>query len=307
MPVTQERDAERGEKIPENFKAMLERRWQMGHFVCVGLDSQYDKIPEVVREGKNVETAVVEFNQAIVDATHGLVCAYKPQYAFYGALGEAGVSALRRTVGYIHDRYPGIPVILDAKRGDIGNTSEQYAREVFDIFDADAVTVNPYLGRFALAPFLKRKDKGIIVLCRTSNPGAGEFQDLVVRHYVDAPLWYENMFLYQEVAYQVAREWNVHGNCALVVGATYPEEAAQIRRIAPDLPFLIPGIGKQGGDVEKAVTASKDERNEGMIINSSRGIIFASSGPDFAEAARAETENLRSLINLYREPPKEES
>lgn len=289
------------EVAPRSFKASLERRWQLGNFVCVGLDSQYDKIPEVVKEKKSVERAVFEFNQAVVDATHDLVCAYKPQYAFYGALGEAGVSALRRTIGYIHDKHPGIPVILDAKRNDIGNTSEQYAKEVFDIYGADAVTVNPYLGRKALQPFLDRKDKGVIVLCRTSNPGAGEFQDLVVKH----PILGEVPF-YQVVAYQVASEWNLHRNCALVVGATYPEEAAQIRRVAPNLPFLIPGIGKQGGDVEKAVTASKDSKNKGMIINSSRGIIFASSGPDFAEAARAKTEELRGLINSFREPPKEE-
>ncbi len=289
------------EVAPGGFKASLERRWQLGNFVCVGLDSQYDKIPKSMRKGLNIESAVFKFNQEIIDATHDLVCAYKPQYAFYGALGESGVSVLRRTIGFIHDKYPGIPVILDAKRNDIGNTSEQYAKEVFDIYGADAVTVNPYLGQKALQPFLDRRDKGVIVLCRTSNPGAGEFQDLLVKH----PILGEVPF-YQVVAYQVANEWNVSGNCALVVGATYPEEAAEVRRIAPDLPFLIPGIGKQGGDVEKAVTASKDERNMGMVINSSRGIIFASSGPDFAEAARAKTEELRGLINSFRGSPKEE-
>ncbi len=278
-----------------SFKASLERRWQQGNFVCVGLDSQYDKIPKSIRKGLNIESAVFQFNQEIIDATHDLVCAYKPQYAFYGALGEPGVSALRRTIGYIHDKYPGIPVILDAKRNDIGNTSEQYAKEVFDIYGADAVTVNPYLGQKALQPFLDRRDKGIIVLCRTSNPGAGEFQDLLVKH----PILGEVPF-YQVVAYQVANEWNVSGNCALVVGATFPQEAAEIRRIAPDLPFLIPGIGKQGGDVKKAVTASKDSRNKGIVVSSSRKVIFASSGPDSAEAARAETKKLREEINQYR-------
>ena len=286
---------ESGEAIPRSFRTSLERRWQQENFVCVGLDSRYDKIPQIIREKKSVERAIFEFNQAIVDATHDLVCAYKPQYAFYGALGEAGISALRRTVGYIHDKYPGIPVILDAKRNDIGNTSEQYAKEIFDIYEADAITVNPYLGKEALQPFLDRKDKGIIVLCRTSNPGAGEFQDLVIKH----PILGEVPF-YQVVAYQVANEWNADGNCALVVGVTYPEEAAQIRIIAPDLPFLIPGIGKQGGDVEMAVKNSKTMNENGMIINSSRGIIFASSGPDFAEAARTETEKLRELIIQYR-------
>jgi len=267
-------------KTSKNFIRMLKQKWQEGKFVCVGLDSQYDRIPKTVRKGVNVEEAVFNFNKAIIDTTHDLVCAYKPQYAFYGALGEPGVTALKKTITYIHKKYPDIPVILDAKRNDIGNTVEQYAIEVFDNYKADALTVNPYLGQEGLQPFLDRKDKGIIVLCRTSNPGAAEFQDLIVDH----PKLGKVPF-YQVVAYQVAKKWNKNGNCCLVIGATYPEEAAKIRKIVTNLPFLIPGIGKQGGDVEKAVMASKDNQDEGMIINSSRGIIFASEGKDFAQAA----------------------
>ncbi|MBU2592271.1 orotidine-5'-phosphate decarboxylase [Patescibacteria group bacterium] len=281
-------------KAKSRFIEMLKKRWQKDNFVCVGLDSQYDEIPRMVRKGVGIEKAMFKFNKEIVEATHDLVCAYKPQYAFYGALGEQGITALKKTVAYIHKKYPEIPVILDAKRNDIGNTAEQYAIEVFDTYGVDAVTVNPYLGFDGVEPFLRRKNKGVIVLCRTSNPGAGEFQDLIVNHSVLG-----KVPLYQVVAYQVVNNWNKNGNCCLVVGATYPEEAVQIRKIAPDLPFLIPGIGKQGGDIEKAVAASKDIRSEGMIINSSRGIIFASGDKDFAQAARKETEKLDSEIKKY--------
>lgn len=278
-------------KPRDNFLELLKKRWSKKDFVCVGLDSQYDKLPKCVRKKASVNKAIFRFNQEIVDATHDLVCAYKPQYAFYGALGESGISALRKTVAYIHDRYPDIPVILDAKRNDIGNTAEQYAEEVFDTYGVDAVTVNPYLGIDGVEPFLRRKDKGVIVLCRTSNPSAGEFQDLVVNHTVLG-----RVPLYQVIAYRVAKKWNKNSNCCLVVGATYPEESVQIRKIAPDLPFLIPGIGKQGGDVERAVIAGRDREGKGMIINSSRGIIFASGGKNFAKAARRETLKLHNEI-----------
>lgn len=285
----------RAGKTKSHFIEMLKKRWQKDNFVCVGLDSQYDRIPEIVRKGVGIEKAMFRFNKKIVDATHDLVCAYKPQYAFYGALGEQGITALKKTVAYIHKKYPDIPVILDAKRNDIGNTAEQYAIEVFDTYGVDAVTVNPYLGFDGAEPFLKRKNKGVIVLCRTSNPGAGEFQDFIVNH-----PHLGKVPLYQAVAYQVAKKWNKNGNCCLVVGATYPEESVQVRKIAPDLPFLIPGIGKQGGDVEKTVKAGQDSQGSGMIINSSRGIIFASEGPDFAQTARRQTEVLRAMINQYR-------
>lgn len=276
------------------FIQLLKKKWQKKKFVCVGLDSEYSKIPGFLRKKYDVENAILKFNKEIIESTADLVCAYKPQVAFYEAMGEKGISALIKTVTYIHKKYPDIPVILDAKRADIGNTNEMYVKTIFEIIGVDAVTVQPYLGREAVQPFLDQKEKGIIVLCRTSNPGAGEFQDLLVKHPVLG-----NVPLYQVVAYQVVHEWNKNNNCCLVVGATFPKEAVQIRKIATDLPFLIPGIGKQGGDVEQAVKSSKDSKEEGMIINSARGIIFASSEKDFAEMARRETEKLDVEIRKY--------
>jgi len=277
-----------------NFNELLKRKWKQKKFVCVGLDSQYVKIPETIRKNVKTKEAIEKFNKEIIDATHDLVCAYKPNIAFYEAEGTEGLTALIETTSYIHKKYPDIPVILDAKRADIGSTNEGYAKAIFDIIGVDAVTIQPYLGKEAIEPFLEKEDKGIIILCRTSNPGAGEYQDLIVEHSILG-----KVPLYQAVAYQVANDWNKNNNCCLVVGATYPEESAIIRKIAPNLPFLIPGIGKQGGDIEKAVAASKDKRNEGMIINSSRGIIFASQEKDFAQAARKETEKLDNEIKKY--------
>ncbi len=274
-----------------NFRQMLEAQWSCGNFVCVGLDSEFGKIPESVRRsGISIVNTVVTFNRAIVEATKDLVCAYKPNTAFYEAHGDEGISALQRTIADIHAIAPDVPVILDAKRADIGNTNAGYVDAAFGFLRADAITVHPYLGFEALQPFLARADKGVIVLCRTSNPGACEFQDLSVN---GEPL-------YRFVARRVASEWNKNDNCALVVGATYPDELCEVRGLVGDMPILIPGIGAQGGDVEKTVSAGKDSRGQGMIINSSRGIIFASKGADFAEAARRETEKLRNLINQYR-------
>ena len=274
-----------------NFLNLLKNKWLKNKFVCVGLDSQYDRIPAKIRKNATKKEAVLNFNKQIIDATQDLVCAYKPQYAFYGALAEEGISALIQTISYIHQKYPDIPVIVDAKRNDIGNTASQYAAEVFDVYQADAVTTNPYLGYDGILPFLERKDKGVIVLCRTSNPSAKDFQDWTITH-----PQLGQVPLYQVVAHQAATKWNQNKNCCLVVGATYPQEASQVRKIAPDLPFLIPGIGKQGGDVKKAVDASKDKNNAGMIINSSRGIIFASEGDNFVSAARQATLKLDNEI-----------
>lgn len=278
-----------------NFRQMLENQWSRGNFVCVGLDSEFGKIPESARKSGNecdvsVLNTVVAFNRTIVEATKDLVCAYKPNAAFYEAHGAEGIAALHRTIADIRIIAPDVPVILDAKRADIGNTNAGYVDAAFSFLQADAITVHPYLGAEALQPFLARANKGVIVLCRTSNPGAGEFQDLSVN---GEPL-------YRFVARRVSNEWNKNGNCALVVGATYPAELHEVRGIVGDMPILIPGIGAQGGDVEKTVTAGKDSRGQGMIINSSRGIIFASKGADFAEAARRETNKLRDLINQYR-------
>jgi orotidine-5'-phosphate decarboxylase len=274
------------------FKTMLEHGWQRDNFVCVGLDSDYQRLPEAVKRTGSIEDAVFTFNREIIDATHDLVCAYKPNAAFYEALGDAGLRALMRTVRYIKENYAHIPVILDAKRADIGSTNTGYVEAAFDVIGVDAITVHPYLGKEALAPFLNRIEKGIIVLVKTSNPGAGEFQDLPVGEAQEP--------LYQVVARHVAHEWNTYGNCGIVVGATYPSELRKVRAIVGDMPILIPGIGTQGGEVEATVKAGVDSRGWGMIIHASRGIIFASNDEHFAGAARNATINLRDEINKYR-------
>lgn len=255
--------------------------------VCIGLDSDYDKLPGHLRSDPNAQFI---FNKAIIDSTADLVCAYKPNSAFYEALGENGMRQLKQTADYLHDTYPDIPLIMDSKRADIGNTNNGYVHSIFDYMGMDAVTLHPYLGKEALEPFLSRSDKGSIILCRTSNPGSGEFQDLIV----------DGQPIYEHVAKAVSDSWNTNKNCMLVVGATYPEEMSQIRSIVGDMIFLVPGIGVQGGDLESVMKAGVDSLNQGMIISSSRGIIFASSGKDFAEAARMETISLRDEINKYR-------
>ena len=268
-----------------NFRQLLEAQWEKGKFLCVGLDSDLDKIPQSAHIDGTRES-IVYFNRAIVDATKDLVCAFKLNSAFYEAHGDEGWQALRETIQYIHEAAPDVAVILDAKRADIGNTNEAYAKSAFDHLHADAITVNPYPGREALLPFLERKDKGVIVWCRTSNGGAGEFQDLTV----------EGEPLYKTVARHVAEKWNENGNCALVVGATYPDELAEVRKIVGDMPILIPGIGAQSGDLEKTVKAGKDGRGRGIIIAASRAVIFASNGPNFAEAAREKATALHGAI-----------
>lgn len=292
-----------------NFREMLQAQWGKGNFVCVGLDSDIHEIPETSmrydRDHPDIEESIVEFNRRIVLATHDLVCAYKPNSAFYEAHGAEGFRALKRTIVNIHAIAPNVPVILDAKRADIGNTNANYVQAAFWSLQADAITVHPYLGAEALQPFLDCKDKGIFVLCRTSNTGSGEFQDMDVSgDMVPHPRY---MQLYKYVAHRVANYWNKYGNCGLVVGATYPDQLREIRETVGDMPILIPGIGFQQKDVpleqqvEQAVNAGKNSRDQGMIINSSRGIIFASKGADFAEAARRETEKLHNLICQYRQ------
>lgn len=268
-----------------NFLQLLEAKWNEGKFLCVGLDPDFEKIPESARKEGTRET-IVNFNRAIIDATRDIVCAYKPNSAFYESHGDEGWKALRETIQYIHDEAPDVPIILDAKRADIGNTNDGYVESAFDHLHADAITVQPYPGREALQPFLDRKDKGIIVWCRTSNEGAAEFQDLLV----------EGKPLYQVVAEHVAKDWNANGNCALVVGATYPKELAEVRSIVGDMPILIPGVGAQNGDLQKTVAAGKTKEGRGMIIAVSRAVMFASSGKDFAEAARAKAQELHGEI-----------
>ncbi len=268
-----------------NFRELLEGKWKEGKFLCVGLDSDLDKIPEIVRQGGPRET-LVAFNRAIVDATHDLAGSYKSNSAFYEAHGDQGFAALRETISYIREVAPDVPVILDAKRGDIGNTNAGYIDAAFGYFGADAITVHPYMGRESLQPFLDRADKGIIVLCRTSNPGAGEFQDLKV----------DGTELYKIVAQHVVKEWNTNGNCCVMVGATYPEELAQVRSIIGDMPILIAGIGAQNGDLEKTIKNGLDSRKKGLILSASRSVIFTSSGADYAAAARTAAEKLDSEI-----------
>lgn len=269
-----------------NFTEMLNSAWDRNNsLVCVGLDTDPAKIPEHIRILNN---NIFAFNKAIIDATSSLVCAYKPQIAYYSAYGAE--DQLKMTIDYIHEQAPGIPVILDAKRGDIGNTSEMYAKEAFDRYGADAVTVNPFLGSDSLDPFLERKDRGIIVLCRTSNPSATDIQDFTC----------SDVALYTHIAKMAAEKWNYNKNLSLVVGATYPEELAKIRGIIGDIPLLVPGIGAQGGDVEKTIKAGCNSRGNGMIINSSRGIIYAGDGRDFAEKAESAAVELRDTINMFR-------
>jgi orotidine-5'-phosphate decarboxylase len=262
--------------MARHFGSLVEKKWDEGKMLCVGLDSEYEKLPDHVRQ-LGVHDSLVTFNRAIIDATKDIAGSYKFNSAFYEERGDDGLAALRESAVYAQEQAPDVPIILDAKRADIGNTNRGYMRAVFDHYGFDAITVHPYLGAEALAPFLEREDKGIIVLCRTSNPGAGEFQDLDVG---GEPL-------YMRVARNVTEKWNVRGNCMLVVGATYPEEMQKIRAASDDIPFLIPGIGAQGGDVEKTVRAGRDSRSTGMLISASRSIIFASSGTDYAEAAGA--------------------
>jgi len=280
-----EKEFRRGDKTLE-FMQMLEDGWRTkDSLVCVGLDTDIGKIPLHLRK---LDHPLFQFNRAVVDATADLVCAYKPQIAYYSAVGAE--HDLELTIEYIHQNYPSIPVILDAKRGDIGATAEKYAEEAFDRYRADAVTVNPYMGGDTLQPYLARKDKGVIILCRTSNAGARDIQDVTA----------DGRKLYQIVAGKAVNSWNDNGNALLVVGATFPEELKEIRAIAPEMPFLVPGIGAQGGDVKAAVTNGRTKNGAGMIVNSSRAIIYASADEDFADAARRAAASLRDEINRYR-------
>lgn len=258
--------------------------------VCVGLDPEPAKFPTHLHGRPD---AVFAFCRAIVDATADLVCCFKPQFAHFAAVRAE--DALERLIAHIHATHPDVPVILDAKRGDIGSTAQHYASEAFDRYGADAVTVNPYLGRDSVQPFLDRADKGVIVLCRTSNPGARDLQDLIVPDKIGG-----GKPLYQHVAQLVARNWNANGNCALVVGATYPDELREVRALVGDMPILVPGIGAQGGDVEAVLRNGKNAQGAGLIISSSRAILYAGSGEDFAQAAGGEARKLRDEINRWR-------
>ncbi len=272
---------------PDSCAELLRAHFAAGRHLVVGLDTDPARLPESLAPGASPAERVVEFNRRIVEATAELACAYKPNSAFYEALGADGFRALEETIGAIRAAAPDAAVILDAKRADIGSTNAGYVAAAFDQLGADAVTVHPYLGGEALSPFLERGGKLIFVLARTSNPGAGEFQDLLT----------DGVPLYRHVARTVAGSWNAAGNCGLVVGATYPDEMRAIREDIPaETPILIPGVGAQGGDVAAVVAANRDAGSDAFLIAASRAIIYASSGEDFAEAARGAAQSLDTEI-----------
>ncbi|HJZ49686.1 MAG TPA: orotidine-5'-phosphate decarboxylase [Roseiflexaceae bacterium] len=250
--------------------------------LCVGLDPDGRKLPTVVRAAAD---PTYTFCMAIVEATADLVCAFKPNIAFFEALGPTGIETLRRLIA---DMPRDVPVILDAKRGDMGSTAEAYAEALFERLGADAVTLNPYLGGDSLAPFLRHTDKGCIVLCKTSNPGSAELQELQLASGIP---------LYMEVARRARDDWNGNANVGLVVGATYPQVLAQVRALCPDLALLVPGVGAQGGELAAATRAAADSSGERAIISASRSVLYAGDGADFAEAARQEALRLREAIN----------
>jgi orotidine-5'-phosphate decarboxylase len=264
------------------FSERLTNAWASTHsLVCVGLDPDVAKIP--ARFAKSSQP-IFEFNKEIIDATHDLVCAYKPQIAFYSAIGAE--KQLELTIQYIRERAPRAIVVLDSKRGDVGNTAAAYAAEAFERYAADAVTINPYMGEDSVRPFIKDASRAAIILCRTSNSGARDFQDLLV----------EGKPLYQHVAQRAAREWNQLNNVLFVVGATYPEEMTMLRKAHPEITFLVPGIGAQGGDLKATLDNGLDANKQGLLISSSRQIIFAGDQAAIRKAAQT----LRDEINALR-------
>ncbi len=271
-----------------HFMNSLQAAWAgRDSLLCVGLDPEPSRLPAHLH-GR--EDALFSFCRDIVDATADLVCAFKPQIAYFAA--QRAEEQLEALIEHIHQRHPGIPVVLDAKRGDIGSTAEQYAREAFERYQADAITVNPYMGRDSAEPYLACADKGVFLLCRTSNAGGSDLQALDVG----------GRKLYEHVAALVADEWNGHGNCGLVVGATFPTEIVRVRALVGDMPLLVPGIGAQGGDIAATLAAGATAAGTGLLINSSRAILYAGSGEDFAAAARVAAQATRAAINAERGP-----
>jgi orotidine-5'-phosphate decarboxylase len=273
------------------FIELLGRAWQQNNsLLCVGLDPDPLRYPAHLGQHHD---RVFEFCKAIVDATAPYACAFKPQIAYFAA--QAQEPALKQLIDYIHVQYPGIPVILDAKRGDIGATAAQYAQEAFVRYGADALTVNPYMGADSLDPYFAFSNKGVILLCRTSNPGGSDLQALSVN-----PSNQGSKPLYQHIAHQAKHHWNKTGQLALVVGATFAEEIGQVRQIVGDMPLLVPGIGAQGGDLEATVNQGLDQNLNGMMISSSRAILYASKEADFAQAAARVAMETRDAINQVR-------
>jgi orotidine-5'-phosphate decarboxylase len=277
-----------GTSAPENmtFTEQLRAAWAAHNsLLCIGLDPDPERFPAGMRGRPE---CIFDFCKSIVDATHNIVCAFKPQIAYFASCRAE--DQLEQLTRYIRAAYPAIPIILDAKRGDIGSTAEHYAREAFERYAAHAVTLSPFMGSDSVAPYLEWKDRGAIVLCRTSNPGGSDLQELDVG----------GEKLYQRIARMVANDWNANGQCGLVVGATYPQELADVRIIVGDMPLLVPGIGAQGGDIAATVAAGCSADGTGMMINSSRAILYASSGEDFAVAARHVAIATRDEINANR-------
>lgn len=268
------------------FIAALRKRWiEANTLLCVGLDPDPSRFPAHVRGSAD---SVFDFCRAVVDATADFACAFKPQIAHFAA--HRAEDALERLIEHVHVAHPGIPVILDSKRGDIGSTAQHYATEAFDRYRADAVTINPYMGKDSAQAFLDRADKGVIILCRTSNPGGADFQALDCG---GEPL-------YLHIARSIARDWNTHGNCALVTGATWPEELDRVRAVVGDMPLLVPGIGAQGGDIAAVMRAGATADGTGLVINSSRAILYAGQDENFAEAAALAARAQRDAINAHR-------
>jgi orotidine-5'-phosphate decarboxylase len=269
--------------MADSFHAQLDRSWSAaGSMLCVGLDPDPARYPSVLATDPNATEA---FCRAIVDATADLACAFKPQIAYFASQGEE--PALERTCTYTRNEYPDVTLILDAKRGDIGSTAEHYAREAFVRYGAHVVTVNPYMGTDSVEPYFAHGG-GVMPVCRTSNPGGDDFQSLIM----------EGRPLYAHVADMVANQWSKLGDCGLVVGATYPGELADVRAIAPDIPILVPGVGAQGGDAATAVEHGATHDGRGLMVSSSRAILYASDGADFADAARAEAERTAAAVRL---------
>ncbi|MGA1677763.1 MAG: orotidine-5'-phosphate decarboxylase [Pseudomonadales bacterium] len=265
------------------FLKQLEQRWHAHDtLLCVGLDPDIKRLPPSVGSGPG---AFLSFCRAIVDATAPFVCAFKPQIAYFAAEGRE--TELEQLIDHIHDAHPGIPVILDAKRGDIGDTARLYAQEAFERYDADAVTVSPYLGKESIEPYFAWPDRGVVLLCRTSNPGSAWLQE----YPPEAPV-------FERVA-AGAREWNQHGNLMLVAGATYPEDLGRIRGLVGDMPLLVPGIGAQGGDLHEVLSHGLTATRDGLVINLSRAVLYASDGPDFAAAAARSAEAFCAAVRGF--------
>jgi len=274
---------------------IIQTQLQQNSLVCVGLDPDLERLPQVCRQQKE---SIFKFGQAIVDATADLVCAFKPQIAYYAS--QAAETQLEQTISYIKEQYPNVPVILDAKRGDIGATAKQYAKEAFERYQADALTVNPYMGFDTLEPYFDYNDKGVIILCHTSNPGAALFQEKALSQTGRGTNNDRNMLLFEHIAHEAKKLYEQGAQVSLVVGATVPNEIKLVRDIVGDMPLLVPGLGAQGGDMQQTLKKGLGNSETGLILNSSRAIIFAGEDEHFAQASREACLEMKDQVNYYR-------